>query len=219
VVFIDRSNAKSAIESIAPLVDAMRNEGKSVVLAPEGTRTVSPRLAPFKKGAFHIAMQAGVPMIPIVIRNAGDVAPKGDFIFRSATVDVEVLPPVDTSEWTRSTLDQHVAEVRNIFARALGQPEEAVPALRPGVARQLNASKTASKKKSSPDKKKSATKKKAAAAKRKASAGGKPATGARKATASSKKTAGGKSPAAARPRRATKPKTKTKTKTTPKRST
>jgi putative phosphoserine phosphatase/1-acylglycerol-3-phosphate O-acyltransferase len=109
---------------MTPLVEAMKNDGKSVVLAPEGTRTVSPRLAPFKKGAFHLAMQAGVPMVPIVIRNAGDVAPKGDFVFRSATVNVQVLPPVDTSDWRRETLDEHVLEVRNMFARALGQAEQ-----------------------------------------------------------------------------------------------
>ena len=124
VVFIDRANAGSAIEAMAPLVDAMRNEGRSVVLAPEGTRTVSPKMAPFKKGAFHLAMQAGVPIVPIVIRNAGDVAPRGDFVFRPATVDIQVLPPVDTGEWSVDTVDEHVREVRNMFARALGQPEQ-----------------------------------------------------------------------------------------------
>ena len=123
-IFIDRANASSAIDAMQPLVDAMKNEGKSVVLAPEGTRTVSPRLAPFKKGAFHLAMQAGVPIVPIVIRNAGDVAPKGDFVFRPATVDVQILPPVDTTGWKVSDLGEHVREVRNMFARALGQPEE-----------------------------------------------------------------------------------------------
>ena len=127
VVLIDRANAKSAIDAISPLVDVMKKEGKSVVLAPEGTRTVSPRLAPFKKGAFHLAMQAGVPVIPIVIRNAGDVAPKGDFVFRPATVDVQVLPPVDTGDWTAGTMDEHVREVRTMFARALGQPEQPAP--------------------------------------------------------------------------------------------
>ncbi|RLQ23334.1 HAD-IB family hydrolase [Seongchinamella sediminis] len=152
VVFIDRGNAKSAIESISPLVDAMRKEGRSVVLAPEGTRTVSPTLAPFKKGGFHIAMQAGVPIVPIVIRNAGDVAPKGDFVFRPATVDVEVLPPVDTSDWSAETIDSHVMEVRNMFARTLGQPELEVP-----------ATKTAAKKRrKAPARKKLATTKKAA---------------------------------------------------------
>jgi len=130
-IFIDRANAKNAIEAMTPLVEAMKNEGKSVVMAPEGTRTISPRLAPFKKGAFHLAMQAGVPIVPIVIRNAGDVAPKGDFVFRSATVDVQVLPPVDTSDWSVASIDEHVREVRNMFARALGQPEEKAPARGP----------------------------------------------------------------------------------------
>lgn len=153
VVFIDRANSKNAIDSIAPLVDTMRDEGKSVVLAPEGTRTVSPTLAPFKKGAFHIAMQAGVPIVPIVIRNAGDVAPKGDFVFRSATVDVEVLPAVDTSNWSVETIDQHVTEVRNMFARSLGQAEQPIPA----------ESKKKPGRKKAPARKKALPKKKAAA--------------------------------------------------------
>jgi putative phosphoserine phosphatase/1-acylglycerol-3-phosphate O-acyltransferase len=123
VVFIDRADGKSAINAMAPLIDAMREEGRSVVMAPEGTRTVTPNLAPFKKGAFHLAMQAGVPMIPIVIHNSGDVAPKGDFVFRAATVEVDILPPIDTSTWQEDTVDEHVGEVRNMFARALGQPE------------------------------------------------------------------------------------------------
>lgn len=121
IVYIDRNNSANAIEAMKPLVDAMRNEGKSVVLAPEGTRTITPKLGKFKKGAFHLAMQAGVPMIPIVIHNAGDVAPKGDFVFRSATVEVEVLEPIDTSGWDVSTIDQHIEEVRNQYLNALGQ--------------------------------------------------------------------------------------------------
>ena len=127
VVFIDRQNSASAIEAMTPLVDAMRFEGKSVVIAPEGTRTISPRLGPFKKGAFHLAMQAGVPVVPIVIHNAIDVAPKGEFVFRSATVDVDVLPPIDTSDWQPKTIDKHVAQVRNQFLRVLNQEEQSTP--------------------------------------------------------------------------------------------
>lgn len=137
VVMIDRANASSAIEAMTPLVAAMRDEGKSVVLAPEGTRSVSPRLARFKKGAFHLALQAGVPIVPIVIRNAGDVAPKGDFVFRAATVDVEVLPPVDTSSWKVGTIDQHVAEVRSMFLDALGQGETKRPRAKPKAKRKV----------------------------------------------------------------------------------
>jgi putative phosphoserine phosphatase/1-acylglycerol-3-phosphate O-acyltransferase len=127
VVFIDRQHSASAIEAMTPLVDSMRYDGKSVVIAPEGTRAVSPRLGRFKKGAFHLAMQAGVPVVPVVIHNAIDVAPKGDFVFRSATVDIEVLPPVDTSEWRAKTIDRHVADVRNQFLHVLHQREEPWP--------------------------------------------------------------------------------------------
>lgn len=126
VVLIDRKNASSAIEAMQPLVEAMQQEGKSVVLAPEGTRTITPRINPFKKGAFHLAMQAGVPMVPVVIRNAGDVAPKGDFVFRPATVDVTVLPPIDTSAWRADTIDQHVADVRQLFLDELGQDDDVI---------------------------------------------------------------------------------------------
>ena len=121
VVFIDRANTTGAINAIKPLVNAIQEEGKSVAIAPEGTRTVSPRLAPFKKGAFHLAMQAGVPIVPIVIHNSLDVAPKGDFVFRPATVQIDVLPPVDTANWSSATMGQHVAEVRSMFQEALGQ--------------------------------------------------------------------------------------------------
>ena len=147
VVFIDRADGKSAINAMQPLVDAMRKGGKSVVIAPEGTRTVSPKMAPFKKGAFHLAMQAGVPIVPIVIHNSGDVAPKGDFVFRPATVEVEVLPPVDTSRWRVETIDEHVREVRNMFARVLGQPEEHPPAAKPGATAKIGKKKTAGKRK------------------------------------------------------------------------
>jgi putative phosphoserine phosphatase/1-acylglycerol-3-phosphate O-acyltransferase len=153
VVLIDRANSKSAIDAMSPLVEVMKKEGKSVVLAPEGTRTVSPKMAPFKKGAFHLAIQAGVPMVPIVIHNAGDVAPKGDFVFRPATVDVEVLPPVDTSAWKAETVNEHVREVRNMFARVLGQPE--VPSKKKPTSRRKTTTtraktKTASKSKAKP---------------------------------------------------------------------
>lgn len=147
VVFIDRADGKSAINAMQPLVDAMRKGGKSVVIAPEGTRTVSSKMAPFKKGAFHLAMQAGVPIVPIVIHNSGDVAPKGDFVFRPATVEVEVLPPVDTSGWRVETIDEHVREVRNMFARVLGQPEDHPPAAKQGATAKIGKKKTAGKRK------------------------------------------------------------------------
>ncbi len=125
-VFVDRADGKSAIRAMEPLVDAIQKEGKSICIAPEGTRSLTPKLEPFKKGAFHLAMQAGVPIVPIVIHNATDVAPKNEFVMRPATVRVTVLPPVDTSGWSVKTINSHVRDVRNMFLRTLGQAEESV---------------------------------------------------------------------------------------------
>lgn len=123
-VFVDRADGQSAIKAMEPLIDAIRVEGKSIVIAPEGTRTLTPKLAPFKKGAFHLAMQAGVPIVPVVIHNATDVAPKNEFVMRPATVKVTVLPPVDTSRWSPKTVNEHVREVRAMFQAVLGQSDE-----------------------------------------------------------------------------------------------
>ena len=121
VVLIDRGNKEKAIDAMKPLVDVIKHEGMSIAIAPEGTRTVSPKLTKFKKGPFHLAMQAGVPMVPIVIHNALDFLPKGDVFVRPATVKVTVLPPVDTSTWSAQSIDKHVTDVRNLFLRTLGQ--------------------------------------------------------------------------------------------------
>jgi putative phosphoserine phosphatase/1-acylglycerol-3-phosphate O-acyltransferase len=121
VVLIDRKDTAQAIEAMKPLVDAMRVEGKSVCLSPEGTRSITDKLAPFKKGAFHLAMQAGVPIVPIVIHNSNDVQPKGDLLFHPGTVNVEVKPPIDTSNWSVESIDKHITEVREMYLQALDQ--------------------------------------------------------------------------------------------------
>ncbi len=123
VVFIDRSDRKAAIETMKPLVRAMLDERKSLVIAPEGTRAPTRKLGAFKKGGFHIAIQSRVPIVPVVIHNSGDISPKGDRIFRSGTVRVDVLPAIKTENWAIKTINHHVAEVRNAFSRTLEQPE------------------------------------------------------------------------------------------------
>ncbi len=117
--FVDRGNTKQAKEALAPAVQRLR-EGISLVMAPEGTRSATPALGPFKKGAFHVAMQAGVPLVPIVIRNAGELMWRGASTIREGTVQVTVLPPVPTAGWTVDELDKHVEDVRNSYLETLG---------------------------------------------------------------------------------------------------
>ena len=66
-------------------------------------------------------MQAEVPIVPIVIHNSGDVMPKGSAIYHPATVEVDVLPPVDTSDWSTDSIDTHIEQVRDMFLETLGQ--------------------------------------------------------------------------------------------------
>ena len=120
VIFIDRSDRKKAIEAMGPAVDALRS-GTSIAIAPEGTRSVDKTLGEFKKGAFHLAMQAQVPIVPMVFRNAHDAMPKGSAVLRSVAVEAVILPPVSTDGWTVDTLDEHVAAIRTMYLEVLGQ--------------------------------------------------------------------------------------------------
>jgi putative phosphoserine phosphatase/1-acylglycerol-3-phosphate O-acyltransferase len=122
-VFIDRSDPEKAIEALQPAVDSLRN-GNSFVIAPEGSRSIGYKLGRFKMGAFHIAMQAGVPIVPIVIRNSSDSQPKGGFFIRPARIDVTVLPPVATDDWTAETVHEHADGIRNQFLKVLEQEND-----------------------------------------------------------------------------------------------
>ena len=118
VVFVDRADGKAAIESLAPVVDALR-EGRSLIIAPEGTRSPTPRLGRFKKGAFHMAMQAGVPIVPVVFRNVLDAMPKDAVVVRPATIEAVVLPPIDTSDWRVENLDDEIQAIRARYLEVL----------------------------------------------------------------------------------------------------
>lgn len=115
VTFIDRSNTDLAKASLAPVVETLR-AGLSVAIAPEGTRSYTAQPGRFKKGAFHMAAQAGVPVIPVVIRNAADIGRRDSMIARPGVVDVAILPPIDLGS---GGLDEKVAEVRQRYLDTL----------------------------------------------------------------------------------------------------
>ncbi len=120
MIFIDRSNKEKAIQAMKPAVEALKN-GTSIGLAPEGTRSYDYTLGTFKKGAFHLAMQAKVPLVPIVIKNAHDAMPRGSSVISPAVVEVSVLKPIPTSRWKRDDLDKNIAKVRAKFLKELDQ--------------------------------------------------------------------------------------------------
>ena len=102
----------------SPGGEALR-EGLSIVIAPEGTRSPTSRLGRFKKGAFHLAMAAKVPIVPIVFRNALDALPKQGYVIRPATVEAVVLPPIPTADWSAEELDQRITAIRQLYEKTL----------------------------------------------------------------------------------------------------
>jgi len=120
VIFIDRKNKEKAIEAMQPAVEALKN-GTSLIIFPEGTRSKDYSLGSFKKGAFHLAMQAGVPIVPVIIRNAHDAMPRGSNIFRSVAIDVLVLKPISTKRWKKERLDYQINKIRNMYLKELKQ--------------------------------------------------------------------------------------------------
>lgn len=116
--FIDRADNAQARKALEPAVERLRS-GVSVVIAPEGTRSATPSPGTFKKGAFHLAMQAGVPVIPLVFRNTGELMSRNAMIIHPGTVQVAVLPPIDVSSWDPQDLDANVEGVRQQYLDTL----------------------------------------------------------------------------------------------------
>ena len=118
VAFVDRQDNAQARKALEPAVQKLRN-GISLVIAPEGTRSATPALGPFKKGAFHVALQAGVPIVPIVIRNSGELMWRGATTIHAGTVQIAVLPPVVTDGWDVAGLEGQIRRVRGQYLATL----------------------------------------------------------------------------------------------------
>ena len=131
MVFIDRDDAAAAVESLQE-VEERAKRGLSVVIAPEGTRVDTTGVGPFKKGPFRLAMAAGIPIVPVIIRNAEVVAARDSISAHPGTVDVAVFPAISVQDWTLDTLPERIAEVRQLYLDTLADwPVDELPAWSP----------------------------------------------------------------------------------------
>ena len=138
--FIDRENTKAAVQELKKIEELAR-KGLSIVIAPEGTRLDTTEVGPFKKGAFRMAMAAGIPIVPIVIRNAEVIAARDSSTFNPGTVDVVVYPPIPIDGWTVENLPGRIAEVRKLYLDTLKNwPRDEVPEMKLSFATTPNKS-------------------------------------------------------------------------------
>lgn len=120
VIAIDRSNRERAVESLKIATERLRS-GISFGVCPEGTRAQPGEMLSFKKGAFHMAVQAGVPIVPIALKNSDVLMGKGTGEAWPGTINMVMMSPVDTS-WVKSDddLDALVQQVQNSIMHELG---------------------------------------------------------------------------------------------------
>ncbi|KAL6870091.1 1-acylglycerol-3-phosphate O-acyltransferase [Amphichorda felina] len=131
-IFIDRKNSKDAREAMKGAATEIRAKRQSVYMFPEGTRsyTKDPTLLPFKKGAFHLAVQAGVPIVPVVVANYSHVLYIKGLVFNSGKIPIKVLEPIptegltaaDVDELTRTTREKMLKELVALSEKAQGRP-------------------------------------------------------------------------------------------------
>ncbi|KAK2626021.1 hypothetical protein QTJ16_004283 [Diplocarpon rosae] len=148
-VFIDRANPTNARHAMAGASEEIKREKQSVYIFPEGTRsyTKEPTLLPFKKGAFHLAVQAGVPIVPVVVANYSDVLFVPEWRFQAGNIAIKVLKPIETKDLqpadvedlTRDTREMMLREIVALTSRARGCPM-AMPSLDSGGMAQANGS-------------------------------------------------------------------------------
>ncbi|RPB02094.1 1-acylglycerol-3-phosphate O [Choiromyces venosus 120613-1] len=120
-VFIDRTNRKSALAAFDSAVHEIKGNKQSVWIFPEGTRSYfsKPELLPFKKGAFHLAIQAGVPIVPVVVANYSHVLHLQERTFEPGVINVKVLDPIDTKGLTVDDVDALVLSTRENMLKEL----------------------------------------------------------------------------------------------------
>ena len=125
---VNRSDHQGAVAALKSTAEVVRRHRLSMWIWPEGTRSRDGRLLPLKKGFVHLAIATGLPVVPVVVHGAHKNWAKHAFTLHPVTVDVFVLPPVDTSNWQVSSTDAHCAEIHAILADALPPDQKPLPA-------------------------------------------------------------------------------------------
>lgn len=120
-VFIDRAKKEAALKAFEGAAKEMREHQQNVYIFPEGTRSYArgPKLLPFKKGAFHLAVQAGVPIVPVVCENYSQLLDIKAQRFESGVIRVKVLPPIPTVGLEAKNVDDLTRDTREKMLKVL----------------------------------------------------------------------------------------------------
>ena len=117
---IDRRNKEAAMRSLEAGALSIRS-GNSFLIFPEGTRSKTADLLPFKKGGFLMALKAQAPIVPVAIQGGRDAMRRGSRIIRPVTVSIRVGKPIETTGMMASDRDALIAQIRERIAALLAE--------------------------------------------------------------------------------------------------
>ncbi len=100
-IFVDNVNKGSSIAHLNQKFEHLKKEGISIMIFPEGSRFKDVPLSPFRPGAFVMAIEHGWPILPIAIKGARAMMPPGKKLFRRSDIELRVLPPIESKNYTR----------------------------------------------------------------------------------------------------------------------
>lgn len=119
-ISIDRQDRSSAIRSLEEARRQLEAEAPTVVLFPEGTRSASGELLPFKKGAFMLALQTGAEIVPAALLGTREIMPKGSLLVRTGrTIRFRIGEPISVTGLTVQDRDELAARARTAVAELL----------------------------------------------------------------------------------------------------
>ena len=113
---IDRQNREKALQSLDEAAMRIR-EGKSIMTFPEGTRSRSGEIKPFKQGTFHLAIKSGVSIVPVSIIGSGQIMPKRSLKISSGKVKLVIGKPIDVKNYTLENRQELIGAVRNAIIK------------------------------------------------------------------------------------------------------
>ncbi len=120
-IMINRNDPRQAIDQMNKGYKSLRKRRFSLMLAPEGTRSRTGSILPFKSGAFHAAVELGYPIVPIYIEGAYALCPGKSLIALPGRVTVHFHKPVDTSGWSKKTIRKHAEQMRERYLEWNGE--------------------------------------------------------------------------------------------------
>src|SRR5690606_15934022 len=112
-ISVDRSDRASAIQSLDEAGRLLRKDNSSVVIFPEGTRSPTGELLPFKKGAFMLALRTGVDIIPVAVLGTRRIQPKGGWRIRSGRIILRFGEPIPVAQYSEAERDDLIELVRS----------------------------------------------------------------------------------------------------------